>query len=39
MLGHVFAIHGTEDAICVRMLEYYEDMYIKMTCLNEVLDK
>ena len=39
MLGHVFAIHGTEDDIFVRMVEYYEDMYIKLTCLNELIEK
>ena len=39
MLGHVFAIHGTEDDIFVRMVDYYEDMHIKLTCLNELIDK
>lgn len=39
MLGHVFAIHGTEDEIFVRMVDYYEDMYVKLTCLHELIDK
>ena len=39
MLGHVFAIHGTEDEIFVRMVEYYEDMCIKLTCLHELIEK
>lgn len=39
MLGHVFSIHGTEDKLHVKMVDYYEAMCIRLTCLNEVIDK
>ena len=39
MLGHVFSIHGTEDILHVQMVNYYEAMVVRLTCINEVIDK
>ena len=39
MLGIIFSRHGTDDAILVSMVDWYEDLNAHLIYINELLEK
>ena len=38
-LGLIFSSHGTDEKLFVDMVDYYDDLKVSLTWINELLDK